>query len=1325
MPKDKTTHPNRPLPERMREAVEGLDEAYGRLVELVEESMGGLEGPLPPVQEHVFIADREFRVLYASGFGSEALSAAAARVTGKTVDEALPPSTARVAKSQMSATFESGRPQYGRHDVELPEGDVSVETWMFPLRDEMGEAAQVFGVVRDVTEQARAERQAVAESARLSNVLGIMPACAYVLEGDPDAPPGRLVPTFVSAAMHALLGYEPEETLTEPGWWVNHIHPDDRDETIQRQNALFEGRTVEREYRIRHKDDSYRWIQDRAVLVRDGGLQRVVGVFIDVTERKEARRALRETEERLRTAVEAVGLDCWFLDDHCQLVEYYAGKITHRLGYTVEELRSYAPEERPWETPESTRIIDKALSDAYAGIPSYDVEVPRIARDGSTVWMSQSVAPVLDERGKVVGVAGYATDITERKQAEESLRESEERYGNLIEALGVDCWVLDSEREIVHFELGEVGRRLGYSLEEMTDCPATQRPWETPEGKRTMDDALNRAYKGEASYNLELPAVSRDGQTVWVSHAVAPLCDREGNVVGVAGFGIDITERKLAEEALRESEERLRAIADYSYDWEVWVGPDGALLWTCPAAERVTGYTPEELITMPDYPMPLVCAEDAELVREAYARAVAGSTESDIEHRLVRKDGRVIWVSTSAQPIFSAAGKHIGLRASIREITERKLAEEALRRSEREKEGILDSTEDGIIYHDKDLRIAWANSTAAQSAGLTVEEMVRDHCYRIWHGRAEPCEGCPVQITLDTGRPARAEMRTPDGHVWWVRGYPVLDEDGQVTGAVEAVLDITERKRAEEALRASEERLRMALDAAEMGTWRWVAQTRHVTRDASFNRILGLPAEASTTPPQEFTKRVHPDDVEHVREAIRTATRDHTPFLMEFRVKRPDGEIRWLRDKGRAYYDDDGKRTHMTGVVLDITERKEAEEALRHTLERYRVLFESTPVSLWEEDFSAVRQYADRLRASGVEDVRAYLDKNRDEVWACAERVGVVRVNETTLRMYEAETTQDFVDGLKTVFTEDTWDVFRDEIAAIADGRTTFEGEALTRSLRGKPIPIAVHWVTLPGSEETYERVLVSAVDLTERKRMEEQLRQAQKMEAVGRLAGGIAHDFNTRLSVITGYCDVLLGQIGEDDAAQESVMEILRSAEAASELTGDLLTFSRKLPSANRTIDLRELIERIEGPIESMLGEGVKLSIETGQNLWRVVGDPVQIEQSIMNLVSNARDAMTDGGRLSIEVWNDQGGRAPSGVRAGPHIDLVFRDTGCGMDQETAQRAFEPFFTTKDLGKGTGLGLALVYEIVRQMGGEVEIASTPGEGTVVTVHLPRANGPQ
>jgi PAS domain S-box-containing protein len=368
--------------------------------------------------------------------------------------------------------------------------------------------------------------------------------------------------------------------------------------------------------------------------------------------------------------------------------------------------------------------------------------------------------------------------------------------------------------------------------------------------------------------------------------------------------------------------------------------------------------------------------------------------------------------------------------------------------------------------------------------------------------------------------------------------------------------------------------------------------------------------------------------------------------------------------------------------------RREAKEGLRQSEERYRTLFERNPHPMFVYDCETL----------------AYLAVND----AAVHQYGYSR--EEFLRMTLADLRP----------PEDV-PALLDSLRASAPG---FERRGAWRHRKkdGSVIDVEILAHALPFGDRP--ACIVLAYDVTERRRLEEQLVQAQKMEAVGRLAGGVAHDFNNLLTVINGYADMLLEDLGEGGACAEYVRAIRKAGDRAAALTRQLLAFGRKQVVAPRLLDLNAVVAGAADMLRRLIGEDVLLTIDAQPDLGRVRADPAQLEQVIVNLAVNARDAMPRGGRLSVTTRDTVLGEGEAGAGPGPHVMLAVADTGHGMTTEVRRHLFEPFFTTRPAGQGTGLGLATVYGIVKQAGGHIAVETGPGAGTTFRIYLPRAADP-
>ena len=391
-----------------------------------------------------------------------------------------------------------------------------------------------------------------------------------------------------------------------------------------------------------------------------------------------------------------------------------------------------------------------------------------------------------------------------------------------------------------------------------------------------------------------------------------------------------------------------------------------------------------------------------------------------------------------------------------------------------------------------------------------------------------------------------------------------------------------------------------------------------------------------------------------------------------------------------------GKRTSQLMAVneqlqREITERQRTEEALKSSEARYRSLFDGVPVGLYrttpdgkilDANPALVQMlgYPDRESLVTVNVAASYVNpEDRERKKALLEQEGIVRDYEMELRRHDG----------KKIWVRDTVRVVREPGAGV----TCYEG---------------------------------SMEEITERKQLESQYRQAQKMEAIGRLAGGVAHDFNNILTAITGYGEITLLDLRRDDPLRLNIEEVLKAAERATSLTQQLLAFSRKQILQSRKINLNNTLTDMHGMLQRLIGEDIDLLLAPDPELGTVIADPGQVEQIVLNLVVNARDALPRGGKITMETGNffldEDYAQRHLEVTPGPYAMLAVSDNGLGMDAETQSHIFEPFFTTKPRGKGTGLGLAMVYGIIKQSGGHIWVYSEPGQGTTIKVYLPRVD---
>jgi PAS domain S-box-containing protein len=536
-------------------------------------------------------------------------------------------------------------------------------------------------------------------------------------------------------------------------------------------------------------------------------------------------------------------------------------------------------------------------------------------------------------------------------------------------------------------------------------------------------------------------------------------------------------------------------------------------------------------------------------------------------------------------------------------------------------------------------------------------------------------------------------FRRRDGEYRWhlTRAFPLKDAAGEVIRWLGIAIDIHDRKTAVASAGEAKERMLLALESAGAGTWDYYPKTGKVKGSARTLEMFKAPEGIETTP-QLFIDRIHPKDRDRVLEMIKRTMDPQIAgsYDCDYRIVWPCGAVRWLFAKGTCFFRGEGaarEAVRISGIVVDVTQRKEAEQ------ERTRLI-------------AALQNSPDFIGITDVWGKVMFLNR------AGQEMVGL----------------RDDADAL----SKTAYDFLRPEEQSILDkeilpqilaGKVWEREFSMRHFVTGKPVLVETRVFGIYNENGKLANMANLSRDISHRKQMEEQLRLAQKMEAVGRLAGGIAHDFNNLLTVIRGAAEVL--EEHENTApSQEVVKEISDAAERASALTEQLLAFGRRQMVRPRAIDLNRVIERMQGMMKRLAGEDIQLEIHLEQDLWKVKMDPIQADQILINLTANARDAMPHGGAIHVRTFNRLLPHADdtTNLKPGHYVCLSFSDTGRGMDAETLSRIFEPFFTTKEPGNGTGLGLSTVYGIVQQSGGEISARSQPGRGASFTLYFPRSS---
>ncbi|MEA2696100.1 MAG: hypothetical protein QOI66_371 [Myxococcales bacterium] len=738
---------------------------------------------------------------------------------------------------------------------------------------------------------------------------------------------------------------------------------------------------------------------------------------------------------------------------------------------------------------------------------------------------------------------------------------------------------------------------------------------------------------------------------------------------------------------------RLAAIVASSDDAIIGKDLDGIVSSWNPGAEGLFGYTAAEMIGQPITRLiPPERQADEERILDRIRR---GERVEPFDTQRRTKDGRLIDVSVTVSPIKDPDGRIIGASKVARDISRRKRTDEALRYERDRAQQYLDTAGVILLALDMQGRITLVNRYACNVLGWTAEELLGRDFIDACVPAAIRSETRDKLRTVHAGDDSVVEnpIVTRGGDerlIEWRTAY-LRDAAGRITGTLSSGSDITDRKRAQAAVREERDRAQRYLDAAEVILLALDVDGRITLINRKGCDVLGR-CEAELLGRKWVDTCIPPRHRPLLAERFENLIAGDVS-LIENPILGKDGQERMVEWRNRLLRDGAGRIVGTLSSGGDITERHAAIEALRVAEERMRFALQHANVGIWDLDYTT----------------------------------GALRWSETLEGHY----------GLRPGTFRGTFDAFmelvhpedraalREKIEAAMKSGAEFSVRNRSLAPDGK-----VRWLTgagrvLLGDDGQPLRGVGISLDVTAHRTLEEQYYQAQKMEAVGRLAGGVAHDFNNLLTVILVYCDLLLDERGEDAPDRPDILEIKKAGATAVSLVRQLLAFSRKQIIEPTLIDLNAVVENMQGMLGRLIGEDVRVVVTLSPDLSKVKADQGQLEQVVMNLAVNARDAMPRGGTLTIETaevdLDEEYAKGHLGAKPGAYVALTITDTGTGMTPEVQARLFEPFFTTKEVGKGTGLGLATVHGIVAASGGTLGVYSEVGKGTSFKVYLPHA----
>jgi len=990
---------------------------------------------------------------------------------------------------------------------------------------------------------------------------------------------------------------------------------------------------------------------------------------------RQVERALRESEARFRAVIDnspaaiiVKDIDGGLLLVNRQWERQHGLSAASTEGKTLFDLF-------PRET---AAILNAHDDDVIATGHPAEFEFESVGVDGLPQTDMVVKFPIFAADGSVAAVGASHTNITERKRAEEALRWSEWDLRGILDNMVDTFFRTDRDGRIIMMS-PSVADLTGFPPEEMLGRHFADFFVDpgTPTDLMTLLDQNGGKLDG-----YEVRIHHRDGAELWALTTARRYFDEDGDVAGIEGVAHDITVRKRAEQALRDSEDRFRDFAEASSDWMWETGTDNRYTFVSDRLVDLLGLPREEIIGQLPFELgnPIVHPADVGAHDEVFAKR---QPFRDLQYSLKDREGSLHVIRLSGKPRFESGGAFLGYRGTANDITAIVAAEERETLVRRQfLEAIETVPVSFALFDSNDRLVLWNQLYQSQilpetklKPGMHFEDLARQTATAGRIGGNDEEREAWVRERLDRHRnPGGGPFvlqRTTD----WLQIREHRTPDGST---LVVAVDITDLRRTEEALRDAQASLESVLSAAPVALWAMDA-------DGRFTLCRGMELGSPGGRAEEMVGRTvtevyaeHPEIVDAANQA-RGGTTVHATASMAGR---------YFAFRFQPMLDDNDEYRGCVGVAVDITERRQAEETLR----KLSLAVEQSPAATLITNLDGIIEYANP---------RFY------------ENTGFT--SDETLGKTPAFLKSEDADA----------EQFDEMWTTIMSGRE-WRGEIRNRRKNGELFWSSTAICPIINSSGDISNFLIVAEDTTDKRRMDEQLRHAQKLEAVGTLAGGVAHDFNNILTGILGHCQIAIEKLDPDADVQFNLDQVMVASDRAKELVQQLLAFSRRREANLKPVSLNAIVDEAVKLIHASIPSTISIRWSVAENAVTVLADTTQIHQVLLNLCSNAADAIGDtGGAIEITVEDITTtttiGVAGHDLAPGQYACLRVGDTGCGMDPYTLARAFDPFFTTKPVGAGTGLGLAAVHGIVQDHGGGIEVVSEPGKGTSFSIYLPCA----
>lgn len=1098
------------------------------------------------------------------------------------------------------------------------------------------------------------------------------------------------------------------------------------------------------------EDREYTYLTQKFKIDREGKEPLIGGIAIDITEQKQVEETLSKAQKKMEATLNSIGDAVIATDTEGKITQFNPvaedltgwnrknaiGKPIHKV-YKIVNAKTREIAENP---------VDLVLKNGKTiGLANHTV---LISRDGKEYQIADSAAPIIDEEGKTLGVILVFRNLTDRYKTKENLLKARRFNQQILNILPNVVYIHNLKTGSNEFINKEITEQLGYSPEELKEMgqdiiKKIMHPDDIVKYKKHINELDSLRY-GEI---LELEYRMRNSNNEWkwyLSRDTVFKRDKNGDPEKILGTAIDITDIKRSQESLRKNEENLKTTLNSIGDGVIATDLEGQVVRMNPIAAKLTGWSITEAIGKPiNKIFNIINVNTKEVVKNPVDKVLEQGKIVGLANdtMLISKNGKEYQIADSGSPIKDKKGNLTGVVLVFRDVTKEYILKKDLEAREKKYRDIFESVKNGLIIADFKGNIKEVNPAACEIYGYTREEMLNMKGSDLIREDYHPTFGQFVQSlkttgsfegeTIDIGKDG-SEINIA------VRGT-TIKMDGQ--NYMLAVLnDITKRKKYEEHIAHLNSLLKAIMDVNQIivkgklvgEVMQKACETLLETRSYIGCSIGLLDEKGEFISPiaeagsQNFCGYWYIDQNGNgsaptcIQKAVKTNQivimnkescseclyREFSKYEISVTVPMHTnheliGLLHLGLDKGISI--DEEEKELLQEAACDLAFARDkilSEEELEETKKRLELAIEGAEIGIWDWKVQIGKVYFDKKWAEMLGYTLSEIDQTL-EFWE--ERVhpqDMPEVQEELNRHLNGETEIYKTEHrVKTKSGDWKW---------ILDVGKVFE-----RDSAGKPVrAVGIH-IDIDDRKKSEE----------EKKKLQRQLLQTQKLESIGTLAGGVAHDFNNILTVIIGLTELVISQMKKNDPNYSHLKSVLESAKRAAKLTRQLLLFSRKQDMDFELINLNETISRLNKMLNRLIGEYINMKTAFDDNLWRINADENQIEQIITNLVINARDAMPEGGQLIIGTRNinidEIKARSIPDVKPGDYVLLTIEDTGIGIDKKTQKRIFDPFFTTKGRAEGTGMGLAVVHGIIKKHHGFINVYSEPGEGTIFKIYFP------